>query len=171
MDPRKGAKYLFAALPFLEAQLDRYRVLVVGSGWMRKYYHAHIPMALQHRVEFAGFASPDDLPRYYRSADVYCSPATGSESFGIVLLEAMASGLPIVASDISGYRHVMTNGRQGLFSRPRDSLSLAEKIIELARDGGRRQRMSAAGRATAEQYDWRTITDRVEAVYEQVVGS
>lgn len=168
MDPRKGAKHLFASLPYLEERLGRYRLLVVGSGWMRKYYHAHIPVTLQHRVEFAGFASPDDLPRFYRSADVYCSPATGSESFGIVLLEAMASGLPIVASDIAGYRHVMTDSQQGLFARPRDPRSLAEKIVALAEDAGRCQRMGAAGRATAEQYDWRAITDRVEAVYDQV---
>lgn len=171
MDPRKGAKYLFAALPHLEERLGRYRLLVVGSGWMRKYYHAHIPVTLQHRVEFAGYATPEDLPRYYRSADLYCSPATGSESFGIVLLEAMASGLPIVASDIAGYRHVMTDGQQGLFARPRDPVSLAEKILALAKDPAMRQRMAAAGRATAEEYDWRIITDRIEAVYDQVLQS
>ncbi len=169
MDPRKGAKYLFAALPFLEKQLERYRLLVVGSGWMRKYYHAHIPVSLQHRVEFAGFAAPEDLPRYYRSADVYCSPATGNESFGVVLLEAMASGLPIVASDIPGYRHVMTGGQEGLFCRPRDPQSIAEKIIQLANDYERRGDMARRGRETAQRYDWQRITDEVEAVYRQLV--
>lgn len=169
MDPRKGAKYLFAALPFLEKRLDRYRLLVVGSGWMRQYYHAHIPVTLQHRVEFAGFASPDELPRYYRSADLYCSPATGNESFGIVLLEAMASGLPIVASDIPGYRHVMTDSQEGLFCRPRDPQSLAEKIIQLANNPGLRREMGRNGRATARRYDWKRIADEVEAVYKELV--
>ncbi len=168
MDPRKGAKYLFAALPFIEQRLDRYRILVVGSGWMKKYYRAHIPMSLQHRVEFAGFASPDELPRYYRSADVYCSPATGNESFGIVLLEAMASGLPIVASDIEGYRHVITDGNEGVFSIVRDPRSIADKIVMLARDRRLRDRLGSAGLTTSKQYDWHAVTDRIEAVYRRL---
>lgn len=171
MDPRKGAKYLFAALPYLEAKLERYRILVVGSGWMKRYYHAHIPMNLQHRVEFAGFASPAELPHYYRSADVYCSPATGNESFGIVLLEAMSSGLPVVASDISGYRHVMQPGRQGLFIRPRDPQDLARAIVELSADPDRRTAMGRAGRERAQEYDWKTVTTKIFAVYQRVLDN
>lgn len=169
MDPRKGAKYLFAALPYLEAKLERYRILVVGSGWMKRYYHAHIPMHLQHRVEFAGFASPAELPHYYRSADIYCSPATGNESFGIVLLEAMSSGLPVVASNISGYRHAMQSDRQGLFVRPRDPQDLARAIIELSSDPARRAAMGRAGRERAQSYDWKLVTQKILAVYQRVL--
>ncbi|MFH0828685.1 MAG: glycosyltransferase family 4 protein [Candidatus Kerfeldbacteria bacterium] len=170
MDPRKGAKYLFGALPYLEERLQKYRVLVVGSGWMKKYYDTYIPFALRRRVTFAGFASPEDLPRYYRSADIYCSPATGGESFGIVLLEAMASGVPIVASDIDGYRHVLTEGREGVFCRPRDPRSIADRIIELAQDDKRRQQLGSAGRKTAEQYDWKRITGMIERMYRTVTS-
>ncbi|MBI4426669.1 MAG: glycosyltransferase family 4 protein [Candidatus Kerfeldbacteria bacterium] len=169
MDPRKGAKYLFSALPYVEQQLPTYRVLVVGKGWMKKYYHTFVPLHLRRRVIFAGYATPEELPRYYRSADVYCSPATGNESFGIVLLEAMASGVPVVAADIEGYRHVMTDGREGLFARPRDPYALAQQLVSLAHQPERRQRLAQAGRQTATQYDWRNITDRIEAVYRQVV--
>lgn len=171
MDPRKGAKHLFAALPYLEQRLDRYRVLVVGSGWMKKYYRAHIPITLQHRVEFAGFATPDELPRYYRSADVYCSPATGNESFGIVLLEAMASGLPIVASNIEGYRHVITDGKEGLLSAVRDPYSIAEKIAQLAKDRHLRERLGSAGLVSSKRYDWQLITDQIEQVYSRLSRS
>lgn len=168
MDPRKGAKFLFAALPYLEGQLERYRILVVGSGWMKRYYHAHIPMHLQHRVEFAGFASPAELPHYYRSADIYCSPATGNESFGIVLLEAMASGLPVVASDIPGYRHVLQSGQQGLFARPRDPEDVARAIVRLAKSPDERLAMGQAGRKRAQEFDWRSVTQRILTVYDRV---
>jgi phosphatidylinositol alpha-mannosyltransferase len=169
MDPRKGAKYLFLALPHLEQQLSNYRLLIVGKGWMKKYYHTYIPPDLRRRVVFAGYATPDELPRYYRSADVYCSPATGNESFGIVLLEAMASGVPIIASNIEGYRHVMTDGREGLFCQPRDPTSLGQQLVNLAHQPERRQRLGQAGRRTAQHYDWRNITDRVEAIYRQLI--
>lgn len=169
MDPRKGARYLFSALPLLEAGLKgNYRILVVGTGWLKKLYDAYIPLALRHRVEFAGYASPEDLPRYYRSADIYCSPATGNESFGIVLLEAMACGVPIVASDIDGYRWVITPGREGLLIPPRNPQHLARAIIELANDPKRRQQMGQAGRQTAEEYTWSSIVDRILPIYDRI---
>ncbi|MBI4092997.1 MAG: glycosyltransferase family 4 protein [Candidatus Kerfeldbacteria bacterium] len=169
MDPRKGSRYLLQAIPYLERELPDYRLLIVGSGWRRKVYQQFIPPGHEQRVQYTGLASSNDLPRYYRSADVFCSPAVGGESFGIVLLEAMACGLPIVASDIPGYHHVMTDGRQGLFSQPRNPKDLADKIVALAGDPGRRRRMAEAGRATALGYDWKKIADRVISVYQSVV--
>lgn len=172
MDPRKGAKYLFAALPQLERELrGKFRVVVAGTGWMSKYYDAYIPLHLRKRVEFVGYVSPEELPRYYRSVDVYCSPATGNESFGIVLLEAMASGTPVVASDIAGYRWVVEPGVEGLLVPPRSPKHLADALVVLAHDPNRRRMMGAAGRRKAEQYDWRVVTDQIERIYEEVRGS
>lgn len=168
MDPRKGSRYLFQALPYLERALPAYRLLVVGSGWRKNVYQRFIPFGLGHRVHFAGFAAWDDLPRYYRSADAYCSPAIGGESFGIVLLEAMASQLPVVASNIQGYRNVLTDGQEGLFIPPRDPRTLASAIIRLARQPKLRADLAAAGRTTARRYDWRAVTDAIEAVYRSV---
>lgn len=168
MDPRKGAKYLFAALPELEKNLKSYRIVVVGTGWMRKYYDAYIPLNLHHRVVFAGYASPDDLPRYYRSADVYCSPATGGESFGIVLLEAMASGTPVVASDIDGYRWVVEPGKEGILVPPRSPGHLAKVLVALAHDPGLRTTMAQYGREKAARYAWPKIVDQIEEIYRQV---
>lgn len=169
MDPRKGAKFLLMTLPWLEEALgDTYRIVVVGTGWMHKYYDAHVPLKLRHRVEFAGYVSPEELPRYYRSADIYCSPATGNESFGIVLLEAMACGVPVVASDIDGYRYVVTPGQEGLLVPARSPRHLARALIDLAQDPSRRQRMARAGRKKAEEYTWSSIVDRLLPVYQHI---
>lgn len=169
MDPRKGAKFLFQALPYLEEGLQgNYRILVVGTGWMKKYYDTYIPLSLRHRVEFAGYASPEELPRYYRSADVYCSPATGGESFGIVLVEAMATGTPVVASDIDGYRWVVDPGVQGLLVPPRSPRHLANALIAVAHNPVRRKEMAKAGYASAQFYAWPKIIDQIEAVYQAV---
>jgi phosphatidylinositol alpha-mannosyltransferase len=169
LDPRKGARYLFAALPLIAKQLPSFRLLVVGSGWMKNVYDKFISPELLSHVHFAGYVSPEDLPRYYRSADVYCSPATGGESFGIVLLEAMASGLPIVASDIEGYHDVVGNGKEGLLVPPKSPRQLGEAIVRLACSSEERSRMAETGRSKAIQYDWKKVADRVEAVYREVL--
>jgi len=170
MDPRKGARFLFMALPYLERELKEYRVLVVGDGWRRNVYRQFIPLGLERRVVFAGAASVEDMPRYFRSADVFCSPATGGESFGIVLLEAMASGLPVVASRIPGYQHVMEDEVQGRFAAVRNPADIAAQIVSLARDSERRKIFGQAGRQRAIEHDWQSITDRVLDVYRRVIG-
>lgn len=170
MDPRKGAKYLFAALPILEKQLPNFRILVVGSGWMKNVYDKYIPPKLLHRVEFVGYVTPEELPRYYRSADVYCSPATNGESFGLVLLEAMASGIPIVASDIVGYHDVVENKREGLLVPARSPRHLAEALITLARYPEKRGEMARNGLAKARGYSWEHVVNQIEPVYEKAIS-
>ncbi len=169
MDPRKGAKYLFAALPYLEKRLARYRLVVVGSGWMKNLYDKVIPPSLLHRVHFAGYVTPEELPRYYRSADVYCSPATHGESFGIVLLEAMAAGIPIVASDIDGYHDVVESGKEGILVPPKNPRQLAEAIVLLDSDPERRKMMSIAGRAKSVMYSWEKVVDQIEPLYRRAI--
>lgn len=168
MDPRKGAKYLFAALPFIEAAIKNFRIVVVGTGWMQKYYDAYIPLSLRHRVTFTGYVSSEELPKYYQQADVYCSPATGNESFGIVLLEAMACGRPVVASDIEGYRSVVTDTVDGLLVPPKNPEALAQAIILLANNPTQRKNMGQAGRKKAEKYSWKNVVDQLEPIYQEL---
>ena len=97
-------------------------------------------------VRLVGPVSGDDLPRYYASADVFCSPATGGESFGIVLLEAMAAGAPVVASDIAGYRDVVTHERNGLLVPPRDPAAIAAAIARVIDDPELARQLSASGK-------------------------
>lgn len=169
MDPRKGAKYLLMALPYLEKAVANYRLVIVGSGWMSRYYDSYVPHQLRHRVRFMGPASSEDHPRYYRTADVFCSPATGGESFGIVLVEAMASGVPVVASDIDGYRWVIEPGNEGILVPPKSPRHLAEALAALINDPARRKQMGERGREKAMQYAWPKIVDRIEKVYREVL--
>ena len=115
---------------------------------------------------FAGKVSYDDLARYYANADLFCSPATGSESFGIVLMEAMAAGKPVVASDIEGYRGIMEHGNQGLLFPRKDAEALTNCLALLIENPELAQRLGANGRRTVEQYRWEVVASQVEAYYE-----
>jgi phosphatidylinositol alpha-mannosyltransferase len=118
----------------------------------------------------AGHVSAEDLPRYHASAHIYCAPNTGKESFGIVLLEAMAAGLPVVATDIDGFSQLIAPGRQGILVRRDDPVSLASAINLLADDPELRVRLGRAGRRMAAEYSWDRVVDRVIDVYGQSLG-
>jgi phosphatidylinositol alpha-mannosyltransferase len=116
-------------------------------------------------VRFVGYVSPAELPHFYRKADIFCAPSLGFESFGIVLLEAMASGLPIVASDIVGYRSVMTDGQEGLLAPPGQARPLAGALHHLLDKPWLRWEMGQRGRLKASHYSWDEIIDQILAVY------
>ena len=115
--------------------------------------------------------SPEELPRYYRTATVFCAPNTGFESFGIILLEAMAAGVPIVASDITGFRAVLEDGAEGLLAPPENARAHARAVIELLRDPARRAQMGECGRRKAVRYDWSIIAQRVLAYYDELIAA
>ena len=112
----------------------------------------------------------DRLPRYYASADVFCSPARGGESFGIVLLEAMASGVPIVATDLPGYRTVLTPGVEGLTVPTRDPASLSRALRTLLERPELRREMGSRGIETARRFAWPGIVERLESIYASLLG-
>src|SRR5216684_1289927 len=114
LEYRKGLGYLLRAFAQLKPQYPNLRLIIVGDGPLRRWYSNFLTRKQLDDVVMAGYVPASDLPRYYASCDIFCSPATGDESFGIVLLEAMASGKPIVATSIDGFREVVTHGRDGL---------------------------------------------------------
>ena len=120
-------------------------------------------------VIFAGNVSDSEKARFFKSADIYCSPATGRESFGIVLAEAMAAGTPVVASDIEGYSGVITNGREGLLVKPKTDEELATAIATLLKSPALRALMGANGRQTVEQFRWERVAGRVLEYYKTVL--
>jgi phosphatidylinositol alpha-mannosyltransferase len=119
-------------------------------------------------VEFLGRVSDAHKARYFASADIFCAPATGQESFGIVLLEAMAAGVPIVASDIHGYKNVIQRGVQGLLVEPRNHRALAAALYKLAGDEELRHQMGEAGRTRAPEYSWDRVTEQIVDFYHEV---
>src|SRR6185295_5242654 len=102
-----------------------------------------------------------EMPRYHRSAHVFCAPNTGFESQGIVLLEAMAAGLPIVASNIDGFAGVLTHCVEGVLVRPEDPQALADALIDVLRDPSRGAEMSARGRLRCQQFSWDRVSQQV----------
>ncbi len=171
LDPRKGFRYLLRAFPLIKEELPQARLIVVGayrknemSGFLHDVRDHHLT-----GVKFVGRVSDDELPRYYHSCNVFCAPSTGFESFGIVLLEAMAAGKPTVASNIPGYRDLLEDGQEGFLAEPKNERSLAEAIIRILKDPALQQRMGARGRVKASQYSWKQVALRVLDYYEELL--
>jgi phosphatidyl-myo-inositol alpha-mannosyltransferase len=171
MDPRKGVPYLCKAMPIVGRELGgNVRFMIVGEKGLRARLCPRPSDLHGAKLEWIGRVSPEDLPRYYATADIFCSPATGQESFGIVLLEAMASGVAIAASDIPGYRTILNPAREGILVPPRDPGELARAIVSLARDDSLRLDLGTAGRKQALRYDWPVVVRRLESVYRDALG-
>lgn len=170
MEPRKGAKFLLAALPAIRAALPDSRVTFVGGGPLTWYYRSHVPRSCRDYATFEGRVSGDMLPRYFRTADVYCSPATGGESFGIVLLEAMAAGAAIVASNIEGYRDVLSHEETGILVPPREPAAIADAVTRVGRDESLRGALVENARCAVERYSWDRVTREILGVYEEALS-
>jgi phosphatidylinositol alpha-mannosyltransferase len=109
-----------------------------------------------------------ELPACLAAADVFASPATGHESFGIVLVEALAAGVPVVATDIPGYREVIRAGVDGLLVPPSDAAALASAIRRVLAEPELASALAHAGRARAREFSWDVVVPRIEAIYERV---
>ncbi len=171
LEKRKGLNYLLDAYQQVKRQIPNSRLIVVGPGTrLRRKYEKQIAQSGLEDVVFVGYTTYSELPRYYRVADVVCSPATGRESFGIVLLEAMAVGKPLVVSDITGYASVVTDGVEGLLVPPMNSEKLAEALMALLTNESLRRKMGARGRLKALDYDWEQIAQRVMNLYLEILN-
>jgi phosphatidylinositol alpha-mannosyltransferase len=167
LEKRKGLGDLIRAYEYLKQRAPRTRLVIVGEGPLRSKVESYISSRRVEDVVMAGYVPKEVLPRYYASADIFCAPATGSESFGIVLLEAMACGLPVVATEIPGYMGVVDPGSDSLTVRPKSWAELGAALTVLARDPDLRGRMGAAGLAKAQRYSWRLVASRILEVYQE----
>jgi len=169
LEKRKGVKYLLQAFQMVKRQMPEARLLVVGPPTRAaRGYRRWVAEKGVADVEFIGYVSYDELAGYHHTADVVCAPATGNESQGIVLLEAMAAGRPLVASNIEGYASVLTHGVEGLLVRPKDSEGLASALLELLSDPDKRQEMGKRARQRAQEYSWERVSQRVLSYYERL---
>ena len=171
LDPRKGVQVLLEAMPEVVRRLNgRVRLLVVGDSYLRPHLESSVAEEARGHVMFLGHVPSADLPRWYATGDVFVSPATGNESFGIVLVEAMAAGCAVVASDIPGYRSVVTPEVNGVVTTPGNRAALAEQIVRLAENAELRRTLARHGRERALDFAWPRVTDRIEAVYREVLA-
>jgi phosphatidylinositol alpha-mannosyltransferase len=167
-EPRKGLAVLLRAFEILAPRRPGLRLLIAGRGdaaqWRQK-----LPEDIRGRAVFLGETTEEEKIRFLHSVDVFCSPNTGGESFGIVTAEAMAAGLPIVASDIDAFREVLRDGRAGALFAVGDPAGLARAAGELLDDPARRAELSVAALDAVAAYDWEVVARDVLSVYETVV--
>ena len=168
---RKGVNYLLKAYLQIKQEIPNSRLLIVGPGTrLRKRYEKWVRRHhLEDDVIFTGFVSDSDRIRYYKTADIFCAPATSRESFGIVLVEAMALGKPIVATNIAGYASVVSDGEEGLLVPPCDAPGLAQALMTVMNDQKLREQMGVKGKLKAKEYSWEYVGQRVFDYYNQVI--
>ncbi|MEU8544196.1 glycosyltransferase family 4 protein [Streptomyces sp. NPDC048717] len=166
-EPRKGLPVLMRALPKILAERPGTRLLVAGRGDEEEAV-ASLPPGMRARVEFLGMVSDEDKARLLRSVDVYVAPNTGGESFGIILVEALSAGAPVLAADIDAFAQVLDQGAAGELFANEDADDLAKHAVRLLGDERRRAELSARGSAHVRRFDWSTVGADILAVYETV---
>jgi len=169
-EPRKGVLELLKGYRHLRKQgFEDTRLLLVGGGPQEREARRYVATRRLQGVHFLGRVSDDERNQLFRTCDVFVAPATGRESFGIVLLEAMAAGAPIVASDIHGYKGVVRRGREALLVPPKDPEAIADAIGTLLRDQELVARMRESGLTRAEEFSWPRVTAKVDDYYGFVI--
>jgi glycosyltransferase involved in cell wall biosynthesis/predicted metal-dependent phosphoesterase TrpH len=166
---RKGLGVLMRSLKYLDGLREPLTLDVCGAESQEQRFRWLAPGAWQDRITFHGRLTPDGAADLYRDADIFCAPSLGNESFGIVLLEAMASGTAIVASDIAGYDEVVRDGREATLVPPRHARALARALQGLVESPDTRRDYVAAGLERVRRFAWDRVADEVDDVYEQVL--
>ncbi|WP_369388117.1 glycosyltransferase family 4 protein [Streptomyces sp. CG1] len=168
-EPRKGLPVLMNALPKILAARPQTRLLVAGRG-NEEAAVEDLPKELRSRVEFLGMISDEDKARLLRSVDLYVAPNTGGESFGIILVEAMSAGAPVLASDLDAFVQVLDQGEAGEVFANEDADALAEAAVRLLADPVRRAELRERGSAHVRRFDWSTVGADILSVYETVTA-
>jgi phosphatidylinositol alpha-mannosyltransferase len=166
-ESRKGLPVLAAAIPDVLARRPGTRFLVLGRGDGDEALEG-LSVAQRSAVELLGPLGDADKAALLRSVDVYVAPHTGGESFGIVLVEAMSAGAPVLASDLGAFRRVLDDGELGVLFPVGDAGALASSLVALLEDPGERARLVASASRAVRRYDWSRVASEVLAVYETV---
>jgi len=168
-EPRKGLQVLIDALPIIVRSIPDVRVLIAGPG-DREDFVKGLDIGLRNRLVFLGFLTDSEKASLLKSLDVYVAPNTGGESFGIILIEALSAGTPVVASDIQAFQAVLENGDAGLLFKNEDSADLAKQIVKLLRDKDLQSKLSINGKLSSQKYDWQVVADQILSVYEMAMA-
>jgi Glycosyltransferase len=171
LEPRKGPDLLLRAFVsrWMDFEKENVHLIFAGEGPLKEMLKSMVPENLKGRIHFLGMVPFEELPKLYRGADVYTSPAIGGETFGLVLIEAMASGVPVVAGYNEGYINVIEDGENGLLSKVKDPNDYAEALLRVLRDKNLRRKLIENGLKTASKYSWENVAKKVEEVYLRVL--
>ena len=170
-EKRKGLRYLLGAYSTLRWRYPNLRLIVVGAGVPDRESYRMMGERGIDDVIFAGPVTDTELPGYYQHADIFCAPNTGQESFGLVLIEAMAAGAPIVASRILGFEGVADHEQDALLFDVGDEYAIAKAIRRLIEEPDLRQRLVENGRAKVQRFGWARVADDVIDYYHQVAAN
>ncbi len=165
LEPRKGLKYLLEAMPIITSEFQNARLVIIGKGPLEKVYKKMVKDELKKNIIFKGEVTEKEKIEYYRWCDVFCAPSIGHESFGITLLEAMATAKPVVCSRIPGYSEVVEEEKDALLAEPKNPQSIAKNIILLAKNQDLRKKLAMNGREKAKKYSWKKIAEKIENYY------
>ncbi|BCO36644.1 phosphatidyl-myo-inositol mannosyltransferase [Mycobacterium heckeshornense] len=168
-EPRKGMSVLLGALPSVVQHFGDVQLLVVGRG-DEDELRSQAGELVDH-LRFLGQVDDAGKASALRSADVYCAPNTGGESFGIVLVEAMAAGTAVVASELHAFRRVLRDGEAGCLVPVDDPAALGAALVNVLSNDVLRERYIAAGAEAVRRYDWSVVASQIMRVYETVAGS
>ena len=168
---RKGIHVLLNSMRILSQRRKDARLIVVGEGEMGLFLRTQAKLLdIEDKVRFTGYVPDEELPKFFGLADVFVLPSITAEAFGIVLLEAMASGRPVVTTRVGGIPEVVEGSGCGILVDPGDEQMLADAILLLLEDKGLREELGRRGREVAEDtYSWDVITERIEGVYREVI--
>ena len=166
-EPRKGLEVLLNAFPIVRKEFPNLRLLIAGPGDAEELVD-EVPLTDRMAITQIGRIDNDQKPDVFASGNIYVAPNTGGESFGIVLLEAMASGTPVVASDLPAFKRVLENGKSGVNFRNEDSQDLAKVLIATLKDEAKLAQLKTAGYGRAAVFDWAIVAKKVLEVYESV---
>ncbi len=169
-DLRKNIPATISAFKRFSRQNQDHRLVLVGKGFTEPWCRIRARTSAGGHILFGGCVKPAELPAYFASSHIFCSVPRGSESFGIVLLEAMAAGKPVIGADIPGYRDVIEDGETGILVPPGQTDMLAGAMSRLAGNEGERSRMGRNGQRRAMKYDWTRLAARVENIYRGLDG-
>ncbi|HTB61000.1 MAG TPA: glycosyltransferase family 4 protein [Polyangia bacterium] len=170
-DPRNGVDRVIKAWIAVRRGGTDARLILVGDGPLRPRYEAMVPAELRDDAHFVGFVPSAERSSYYASGDVLLCPAVGG-TFGIIALEAMAAGCPVIAADTPGFRNVITDGVEGYLvdvAQDENCTRLAARAAQLLGDSALRARCGELGRAKAASFDWPAITSRILSIYEELL--
>jgi phosphatidylinositol alpha-mannosyltransferase len=172
LDRRKGIVDMLKAMPLIRKELSDATLVVAGNGPLqKKSKELAKSLGISDCVFFEGFIPLEQVPNYYAACDVFCSPALGGEAFGIVLIEAMATGKPVAASKITGYDYVIKENYNGLLFESNNPSSLAKTILHILENKELKDNLVANGlEMVKKNYSWEVITSNIEKLFYEIIS-